>query len=809
MFHNYLTTALRNIVRHKLYSFINLCGLTVGLACAIFILLFLRDELSYDKWIADSQNIYRVESILSYPGRDDKFDTLIPFPVIVAMRAQISGVVAVTHLIPRNMTAQVGGRQFSARIDVVDPNFFQMIKLPLVAGSPTRVLAQPESVVLSETTARKYFGTADPIGRVITVSGSHALKVTGILRDLPHNTDLFADLVIPNTSKADPMSSVGMASWLNDQGWGYVKFAPGTDLQRVTALLKTITDRSIDVKKLLNVDLHGSDIVKVHLTPIRSVHLDPFGETVRGNWAMIYGFTAIAALILLIACFNFMNLATARAMVRAREISLRKVMGARRGQLIVQLLGESVATALVALVFALALVEMLLPTYDSFLNRPILFDVVADWLLTISLAGIAIAAGLLGGIYPALVLSGFRPARTLGTGGSRVGGSGILRSGLVVLQFAISIGLGIAAAVIFAQLRYAQQMNIGFDRHNLVVIGGEEPLIPSVRDALKETLAAEPSIAGVAASNMVPFGGGDLVSQARLPDGVQQFTVRQVNMDPDFLQIYGIELLAGRNLSRQRGEDVYPDRASMQPNLHANILITAAAARLFGFTSNKAVGQMIFYQPRKVRCSIVGVVDDTTFDGLQTPMPPIIYFNNPNGQDLLSIRIRSGQTQAALAAIDRVWHRLAPTIAIERGFLDASFEQQFTDNEKQAGIFTIFVGVAIFIACLGLFGLAAFTAGRRTKEIGIRKAYGARTRDLVFLLLWQFSIPVLIANAVAWPVVWYYLHDWLQGFAYRITLSPMYFLGAGATAFVIAWATVFVHVRRVANANPIHALRYE
>jgi putative ABC transport system permease protein len=809
MFHNYLITALRNIVRHKLYSFINICGLTVGLACAIFILLYLRDELSYDKWIADSQNIYRVESILSYPGRDDEFDTLVPFPVIVAMQAQIPGVVAVTHLIPRNMTAQVGDRQFSARIDVVDPNFFQMIKLPLVAGNPTRVLAQPESIVLSETTARKYFGTADPIGRVIRVSGSHALKITGILRDLPHNTDLFADLVIPNTSQADPMSQVGKASWLNDQGWGYVKVAPGTDLQRVTVLLKTITDRSIDVKKLLNVNLRGSDIVKVHLTPIRSVHLDPFGETVQGNWAMIYGFTAIAALILLIACFNFMNLATARAMVRAREISLRKVMGARRGQLIMQFLGESVVAALVALIFAMALVEMLLPIFGSFLNRPIAFNVLVDWPLTVSLAGIAIAVGLLGGIYPALVLSGFRPATTLGTGGLSVGGSGILRSSLVVLQFAISIGLGIAAVVIFAQLRYTQQRNIGFDRNNLVVIGGEESVTPSVRDAMKQALAAEPSIGGVAASNMVPFGGGDLVSQARLPDGVQLFTVRQVNIDPNFPQIYGMKLLAGRNLSRQRGEDVYPDRDSKQPDLHANVLISAAAARQFGFTPKKAVGLTIFYQPRKVRCSIVGVVDDTTFDGLQTAMPPIIYFNNPNGQELLSIRIRPGQTQAALAAIDRIWHRLEPTIAIERGFLDASFEEQFTDNEKQAGIFGIFVGVAIFIACLGLFGLAAFTASRRTKEIGIRKAFGACTRDLVILLLWQFSIPVLIANVIAWPIAWYYLHDWLQGFAYRISLSPPYFVGAGAVAMLIAWATIFAHALRVAGANPIHALRYE
>ena len=635
------------------------------------------------------------------------------------------------------------------------------------------------------------------------------LKVTGVVRDLPHNTDLFADLVMPNTSQADTLSQKTKNEWLDVEGWGYVKFVPGADLKRVMALLRTITDKSIDVKKETNLNLRGSDIMQLHLTPFRSVHLDPFGPSEHGNWTMIYGFAAIAALILLVACFNFMNLATARAMVRAREISLRKVMGARRGQLIVQFLGESVLTALVALIVAMALVQMLLPAYDSFLNRPITFNLLSDSPLVLSVVAVAIAAGLLGGIYPALVLSAFRPAATLGTGNSGVSGSGILRTTLVVLQFAISIGLGIATIVVFAQLRYARQMDIGFDRHNLVVISGKGRVTPSVRDALKQTLAAEASIAGVAASAMVPFDGGILVDQAKLPDGVQQFTVRNVNIDPDFLRVYGIKLLAGRDLSRQRGEDLFPDFDAKEPNPHANILITVAAARQFGFTPEKAVGQTVFYETRKVRCIIVGVVGDTNYDGLQTPMQPIIYYYNPKGQGPLSIRIKPGQTQAALAAIDRIWHRLVPTVTINRQFQDASFDKLFTDDEKQGGIITVFVGVAIFIACLGLFGLAAFTAGRRTKEIGIRKAFGASTRDLVFLLLWQFTIPVLIANLIAWPVAWYYLHGWLQGFAYHVPLSPLYFLVAGITALIIAWATVFVHARRVASANPIHALRYE
>ena len=428
MIWNYLVTALRSFRRHKLYGFINIAGLAVGLACAIFIILYLRDELSYDKWIADSQNIWRVETTFSSPGRDHDFFPSVPFPVINVMRAQIPGVLDRTHLIPENMTAQVGDHQFAAKLNFVDPNFFQMIKLPLVAGDPAKVLAQPDSVVLSETTARQYFGTADPVGKTINVGGSHTLKVTGVLRDLPHNTHLAADLVAPNTSQADRMNQQARQQWRNVQGWGYVKLAPGIDLARMAAQLKIMTDKSLDPKKQMNLNVKGSEILHLHLTPFRNVHLDPFGPTEHGSWTMIYGFAAIAGLILLIACFNFMNLATARAMVRAREISLRKVMGAKRGQLVVQFLGESVLTALVALVLAVALVELLLPAFDSFLNRPITFNLLTEWPLTLTVVGVAILAGLFGGIYPALVLSGFRPAATLGTSSSGMSGSGILRT---------------------------------------------------------------------------------------------------------------------------------------------------------------------------------------------------------------------------------------------------------------------------------------------------------------------------------------------------------------------------------------------
>ncbi len=810
MIWNYLTTALRNLARHKLYSFINVAGLAVGLACATFIIMFLRDELSYDAWVPGTENVYRVESTFFMPGRDPDFFPVPPFPVVPTMQAEIPDVVDHTHLIPSNFTAQIGSRQFSVTVHMVDPNFFQMIKLPLVEGNPALVLKQPESIVLTQATARKFFGTSDPVGKTVNLDGKHNLTVTGVLRDLPHNTFLNIDMIAPNTSKADRVAISARDQWLNIQGDGYVKLAPGADPAAVLAKTIPMLDRHIDAKKMLNTDVAGHDMLHLHLIPFRGVHLSPFGETKLGRWTTIYGFAAVALLIVLIACINYMNLATARAMTRAREVSLRKVLGARRSQLIVQFMGESVMMALIALVFALILVQLLTPAFDTLLARPIAYHIVGDWPLTLAILGTAILAGVLGGIYPAFLLSGYRPAARLGTGAS--GGSGLLRTALVVLQFAISIGLGIAVIVIFAQISFSRQMNIGFDRHNLLVINGAGRLTPTARDSLAHAIAADPAVAGVAQSAMTPFDGGILVSNITVPEEGKKFTVRNLDIDPDFLRVYGMRLLAGRNLSRDRGTDLYDppeDKPGVdRPSVAMNILIDAAAARQFGFTNQGALGHTLILDG-KDRMTVVGVVDDINFDGLQDPMQPVFYFYGPKFLGPLSVKIKPGQTQAALSAVDHAWHRFVPDTAIRRRFQDESFDKFFAADERGGRIFGIFVGIAIFIACLGLFGLASFTAERRTKEIGLRKVHGARTRDIVRLLLWQFSKPVLLANLIAWPVAWYYLTDWLTGYAYRIALNPLYFLAAGLIALMIAWATVIFHTVFIARANPIRALRYE
>jgi len=810
MFRNYLVTALRNVTRHKLYSFINIAGLAVGLACAIFILLFIRDELSYDKWVPGSQNIYRVETWFYFPGRGLTPHATTPYPISSAMLAQIPEIKAQTHLIPERMTATVGDRQFSEYVDVVDPGFFKLIQLPLVEGNPATVFVQPDSVVLSQTSARKYFGDADPIGKIVTMDADHPLTVTGAMRDLPHNTQLVADIVVPNTSKADHLPIAEKQAWLNDDGEAFVELLPGASPAVVLAKLTPILDKNIDVKKEMNLDLRGSHAVQVHLTRFLDAHLtsDNYGGmTVAGSWTTIYGFAAIAILIVLIACFNFTNLATARAMIRAREVSLRKVMGAGRRQLMVQFLGESVLTALIALLLALGLVEVLLPAYGSFLQRPVTLQYLTDWQLTLGLLGVAIATGLLGGFYPALVLSGFRPVAILKPDARSQSGSGAMRTALVVLQFAISIGLGIAALVVFAQIHYARQIDLGFDRDNMVIVGGANDMTPSARESFAHSLLTNPQIESVAQSGPVPFVNDVTIANVQVPGRTETYFIRTVDVGFDFPDVYRTRLLAGRYLSSARGQDTNTTNGGDGFDDGHNVLVNASAARSLGYSVDGALGKTIMVG--SARLSVVGVLDDLKMDGAREAAAPIVYFNNPNHIDTFSIRVKAGETPEALAVIDRTWHRFAPTVAIRRRFLSAMYDRLFKSDEQQGAMFGVFVGIAIFIACLGLFGLAAFTSERRTREIGVRKVFGAGTRDIVQLLLWQFSIPVLIANAIAWPVAWYYLHHWLENFAYHIVLSPLYFAGAGLAALLIAWATVIGHTVRVARSNPVHALRYE
>jgi putative ABC transport system permease protein len=828
MFRHYLTTAVRNIVRHKLYSSINIAGLALGLACAIFVILFIRDETSFDKWVPDSTRLYRLDTTSHVPGRSAVDDARVPFPVPAAMQEEIPEVAVATRLIREGITLTVGNRQFLEAVDVVDPNFLQVVRLPLVAGDPATVLMQSESLVLSEDTARKFFGNANPLGQTVTVakancdesdgicdSGPIVLKVTGVLRNLPANSQLVADVLMPNTSVADRVTQQEKQNWLLPWYYTYVTLVPGAEPQAVIAKLAPILDRGTSaVLRNFQLSIPGSQFFQMHLTPFTDVHLSSAryveNMTPAGSWITVYGIATVGLLIVLVACFNFMNLATARAMLRAREISLRKCVGAGRRQLMAQFLGESVLMALCSLALALAMVEIALPAYDAFLERPIAFHYLGDWPLSLMIVGIAVAAGLISGVYPALTLSSFRPATVLRTNSSAQPGSNRLRTVLVVLQFAVSIGLGIATIVVYKQISFARDLDLGFHRSDIVVLNAGA-LTPSRRETLAQTLRSYPGVFTTALSDAVPFQNQGALGLAQPPGQPDGISVNKILIGPDFPRLYGMSLVAGRLFSESRDEDTLIDSShgdSIFPtNEGHNILINVAAAARFGYTPQQAIGRTIVYNGNHV--NIVGVLGDVKFDGAREPVKPTVYFDDKSRTNWLSVRLSGQDVPATLNSIDRTWRAFAPATYLWKYFLSDQFGTLYRSDERQGVMFGVFVGIAIFIACLGLFGVAAFTAARRTKEIGIRKVFGARTLDILQLLLWQFSLPVLIANVIAWPVAYYYLHHWLESYAYRIALSPVYFLAAGLLALTIAWLTIIAHAVRIARASPITSLRYE
>jgi putative ABC transport system permease protein len=807
MFRHFLLMAARSFAKHKLYGIINIAGLSVGLACAILITLFVRDEISYDKWIPNSENLYRLEITFQVPGREPMHLAKTPFPAPRVMRENLPEVKAMARIVPTQSTVTVGDRQYAETVSIVDPHFLQVIQLPLIAGDPTRALAEPLSVVLSESMARKYFGTTNPLGKLLTFQSIYgddplSLSVTGVSRDLPSNTHLVADFLVPTTSQGGGATLERRESgWTNtDNTYGYVALAPGANPQAVIEKFPRVVDQVFNSLAYLK-PLGGSKFERFQLTPFRQVHLTSDqlgGMKPPGSWTTVYGFAFIAVLILLVACFNFMNLATARATLRAKEIGLRKVGGAKRRQLIAQFLGEAVILALCALLIALAAVEVLAPVYGRFLDRPIAFHYVTDWRLSLLVVGGTVVAGLLGGLYPALVLSGFRPAAALKMSATTQTGSAWIRMVLVIFQFAVSIALGVAAIVVFAQMNFARNADLQFRRDGIVVVSGLRQLSKSERESFARTVATHPQVAATALSNGVPFDFFPVENpQIGKPGDTHPFGARVVCITPEYPSLYEIPLLSGRMLSTAYGEDTQG----------ANVLVNAMAAQQLGYAVNEAPGKMVAIRGQQYR--IAGVLASSSVDGLDAGATSTVLRECEDRISYLSVRLRAGAPSDALAFIDKTWHSLAPTALVQRYFVSDAFRELFRADERQGLMFGIFVGIAIFIACLGLFGLAVFTAARRTKEIGVRKVFGARPRHIVRMLLRQVAKPVLIANVIAWPVAWFYLRHWIEGYANRISLSPLYFLAAGGLALLIACATVFVHSWRLARASPVHALRYE
>ena len=828
MWRNYLTVGFRALTKNRTYAFINIFGLAIGLAACVMLLLYVRYETSYDTWLPHAERIYQVQTVATDPETGERRESQsAPRPIGAALAKDFAEIELISKAESDRATILDRGAPEAADIVNADETFFRILAVPFVQGDAAGALRDRRGIAISRSEAMKRFGTANAVGRTITVleeEGPVDHKVSAVFEDLPKNSHLDFTMV----RRFEERWTCG---WDCINGPTYVKLRPGADAAAIEAALPAWETRNIPTQTVGGEQVNEGANQDWRLVNVADVHLSPAEGSKPGNdRTTIVTFTGVALLILFMACVNFTNLATARAGLRAREVAVRKVLGARRRQLIVQFLSESAILTLLSMLIALALLELTLPAFSAFLDADLrLAYLGADGLIGPVLLLMLLVA-LAGGLYPAFYLSRYQPAAVLKANRSsaETPGAGRLRNILVVAQFAVSIGLIICTLVVYHQTLFATRTSAGYEREGLIQIDGmrREPVVP-VREALVREIERIPGVTAVSGTEIVPASGQTLYTMIKVPGRDASEKIGWYSVEPDFFATMRIPMVAGRPLSASRGQDnvtiadpVWEDEAAAEAAQREmvrrglNIVVNREAARRLGFGDPQAalgrqIGLSIYGDAVGVApATIVGVAADSRFRSLREPIEPTIYYDNGYYRRLV-VRYENADPAAVRRGIAEAWRRLIPQAPLEAALANEEVAELYGVDARRGQAFAGFALLAIVVACLGLFGLAAFTAERRTKEIGIRKVFGARVRDIVRLLAWQFSKPVIIANLVAWPVAWWMMRDWLNGFDARIALTPGPFLLAGLLALVIAIGTVAGHAIRVARLSPIHALRYE
>ncbi len=777
--------------------------------------------MSYDSWLVNSGNIFRVDTAEMYPGRAPLLIARAPGPMRQALLADFAQIEDIARAHLTSISVVENGRAFNERVLVADRNFFELIALPFIEGEAQGALANTTSVALSRRMAEKLFGTSGAVGKSLTLLAPEAkdFKVAAVFETLPSNSHMAFDIVIPIDSffarRQDSATPSIPDQWGGAYFYTYLRLIDGTDATALQAALPAFVDKHLPTRIVEAIAGAPHDFYKFNLVPLRDIHFDgaPLAAMKpKGDIATVMAFAGIALLILAIGCINFTNLATARSMLRAREVALRKVVGAGRGQLIVQFLGEAFILTAIALILALGLVELALPHYNAFINKIIALDIGADPTILLGLLGLTVLVGLAAGLHPAFVMSAIRPATMLKSGPTSTAGHGRLRALLVLLQFAISIALITATLVIFQQTQFARNADLGFKTDEILIVHGPRGTGRDVVvGTLMDRLRAHPEVIAVAASSAVPSVLSE-GSEANAPvftlGGTKPILLGIQTVGTTFFQTYAVEPIAGRLFSEQISSDAMTPLFDGTQDERGSAIINQSAVIRLGFAgADDAIGQVM--RAGSVSLSIVGVVPDLHFRSLRQNVRPEFYVTSATPGSAISIRFRTDDVAKLLSFVDRVWTELVPDRAIRRTFLDDSLDALYAGDRERAVLLGAFAALAVIVSCLGLFAMASISAQRRTLEIGIRKVMGAGTVDITRLLIWQFCRPVLIANLVAGPVAWWFLRDWLNGFAYRTELTPLPFVAAGAIALLIASATVANHALHVARSKPVKALRHE
>jgi putative ABC transport system permease protein len=801
MLKNHLKIAFRNIKKHKAFSAINIVGLAVGIACSILIWLFVSHERGYDRFHEKADRIYRL-ALRASLGDTKMNQTQTSSEVFRRLAAEFPEIEkGVKFFNPGRTPVILEDRTFyESRLYAVDASFFEVFTFPLIDGNPQTVLAEPNSMILSKATAEKYFGTTDVVGSTIRTDFSHSagstiFHVTGISEDVPDNSHFHYDILV---------SSSTFPALINSKGWGetnfisYLLLRPGTSKDWFDEKLKEFTRRNLGGQGFDEWVAEGN-YWGYYLQPITEIHLnsDLNGEfEANGNHTYIVIFSVISVIILLIACINFMNLSTAKSSLRAKEIGVRKVVGSGRRELIKQFLSESVLLSFISLALGLAAIQILLPAYRNFVGRQLSMPYLDNVAVIPSLLALGLVVGLISGSYPAFFLSSFQPISVFRGTSGRSSGSSLLRNILVVFQFAISIFLIAGTLVVFQQLKFFQNKRLGFEKEQVLVVRNSGSLGIRI-SSFKETLRQNSQVADVSGSNTLPsqsFSNLTFTSK----DVANKFNLNLCVCDYEFLKTLKLEMAEGRFFSQEFSTDTQA------------VILNERAAKVLGWEN--PIGKNI-WSPNVGKLSVIGVIKDYHYESLHQEIRPLALLlaagSLQNSEDYISVRLSTEDVFGTVRYIGNTWNSFAPGDPFEYSFLDKDFENLYANEKQIRSLFTVFSFLAIFISCLGLFGLASFLADLKTKEIGVRKVLGATVPDIVLHLTKGFTKGIALANIIAWPLAYFAMNKWLQQFAYRTGIGFWIFILSGILALGIAFLTVSYHTFKAATSNPVDSLRYE
>lgn len=805
MIRNFFKVAYRNMMRHKGFSFINIAGLTLGLTVCLLIGLFVRDERRFDRFLPGEEQVYRIYDFRHTNAGTDK--TAMTPPMFTTQLQQYPEVEKTVRIlqIQNKILFEAGDKKLYEEHGIdAEPSFFDIFPLELKYGTYSKALDDRSSIVISDQLAAKYFGDIDPTGKQIMVS-KQPLRVTAVYKYNP-KFHLPIQYILPLVSEDIPKER--MESWHWQQFNNYIKLKKGSNPKAVEAKFQAY----IKEKIVPTMTAEGYSY-QPFLQSLRDIHLYSasfkYDMAERGDISYVQALTIIAIFILLIACFNFVNLATARSLQRAKEVGVRKAIGAAKGQLIAQYMAESLLFAFISMIFSIALTFFFLPALNRFTEKQIEFDLLTNPLIALSLVLLAIIVGVIAGIYPSLVLSRFQAVKVLK--GSAVsdqpGKIQWLRHGLVVVQFTLSVLLIISAMVVIRQVYYLHNKDLGFNKDQIMFFPMRGDQMNNKYEAFKNDLLQSPGITSVSIGYGFPgdifAGDGIIVPNST---GQKEYSVTQLMVDYDYIKTLGLQVIAGRDFTKE-----------MQTDKDHAFIINETAVHQLGFgTPQKALGQNLLWQvwnakgPDSLkRGQVIGVVKDFNFKSLYDKIEPAVLQIYPPAYWKVAVKMKTAGISGSIAHVQKTWNHYAPDYPIEFNFLDENFTKMYTAEDKLKTLLWVFTGLAIFIGCLGLFGLAAYTAERRKKEVGIRKVLGASVQGIAVLLSKDFVKLVLISLVIASPVAWYFMHQWLQDFAYRITISWWIFALAGITALLIAIVTVSFQAIKAAVANPVKNLRSE